>query len=143
MLPGDDTIEAAEHDPEWVKLLPTLIGAAGILLAFIFYMKATKLPAKIAKAFKPLYNLSFNKWYFDELYNLIGVVPAFFIGKKLWKVGDGKIIDGLGPDGVAAAIAGSSRKTSKVQTGYVYHYAFAMLVGVVVFVTAYIFLAQR
>ena len=143
VLSGDDTLGAAEHDPEWVKLLPTEIGVAGILLAFLLYMKAKKLPAKIASAFKPLYNLFFNKWYFDELYNLIGVVPAFFIGRKLWKVGDGKIIDGLGPDGIAATIANSSRKTSKMQTGYIYHYAFAMLVGVVVFVTAYIFMAQR
>ncbi len=143
VLTGNDTIEKAEHGPEWVKYLPTLIGLAGISLAYFFYMKATKLPGKIAAAFKPLYNLSFNKWYFDELYNLIGVIPAFFIGKKLWKIGDGKIIDGLGPDGVAAMIARSSRGTSKVQTGYVYHYAFAMLVGVVLFITAYIFLAQR
>ena len=143
VLSGNDTIAQAEHDPEWVKLLPTLIGLGGISLAFIFYMKVTDLPAKIASAVKPLYNLSFNKWYFDELYNLIGVRPSFFIGKKLWKVGDGKIIDGLGPDGIAATIARSSRETSKLQTGYVYHYAFAMLVGVVVFITAYIFIAQR
>jgi NADH-quinone oxidoreductase subunit L len=119
------------------------MGAGGILLAFILYIQATGLPSKIASTFKPLYKLSLNKWYFDELYNAIGVVPAFFIGKKLWKVGDGKIIDGLGPDGVAATVASSSRGTSKLQTGYVYHYAFAMLVGVVVFVTAYIFIAQR
>ena len=141
--PEHDSIAEAHHVAEWVKLLPTLIGAAGILLAFLFYMKATGVPAKIAAAFKGVYNLLYNKWYFDELYNKIAVLPAFFIGYKLWKVGDGKIIDGLGPDGIAAAIAGTSRETSKVQTGYVYHYAFAMLVGVVVFVTAYIFMAQR
>ena len=115
----------------------------GILLAFVFYMKATKLPGKIASAFKPIHSLLFNKWYFDELYHAIGVVPAFFLGKKLWKIGDGKIIDGLGPDGIAATVARSSRGTSKLQTGYVYHYAFAMLVGVVVFITAYIFMVQR
>jgi NADH-quinone oxidoreductase subunit L len=143
VLSGNDTVGEAEHDPEWVKSLPTLIGLGGILLAFIFYMKMTKLPGKIASAFRPLYNLSFNKWYFDELYNLIGVIPAFFVGKKLWKIGDGKIIDGLGPDGIAATIARSSRGASKLETGYVYHYAFAMLVGVVIFITAYIFMAQR
>jgi len=142
-LTGNDTVAEAEHDPEWVKYLPTLVGVTGILLAFIFYIKATNIPAKIAAAFKPIYNLFLNKWYFDELYHAIGVVPAFFIGKKLWKVGDGKIIDGLGPDGIAATVARSARGTSKLQTGYVYHYAFAMLVGVVVFVTAYIFIAQR
>jgi NADH-quinone oxidoreductase subunit L len=140
VLPGDDTIMAAEKDPEWVDLLPTVVGAAGILLAFIFYMKATKLPGQIARAFKPVHSLFFNKWYFDELYHAIGVIPAFFLGRKLWKVGDGKIIDGFGPDGVAATIAGTARGTSKLQTGYVYHYAFAMLAGVVIFMSAYIFL---
>ena len=143
LLPGDDSIVKAEQDPQWVKLLPTIVGVVGILLAFVFYMKATKLPGKIASAFKPIHSLLFNKWYFDELYHAIGVVPAFFLGKKLWKIGDGKIIDGLGPDGIAATVARSSRGTSKLQTGYVYHYAFAMLVGVVVFITAYIFMVQR
>ena len=142
VYPDHDTISGAHHVAGWVKLLPTGIAAAGILLAFILYMKVTNLPAKIAGAFKPLYNFLYNKWYFDELYEKIAVIPAFFIGNKLWKTGDGKIIDGLGPDGIAAAIARSSRSGSKVQTGYVYHYAFAMLVGVVIFITAYIFLAH-
>jgi NADH-quinone oxidoreductase subunit L len=140
--PDHDTVAEAHHIAEWAKQLPVVIAAAGILLAFIFYMKATGLPARIAGAFKPLHNFLYNKWYFDELYDKIGVRPAFFVGKKLWKVGDGKIIDGMGPDGIAATLAGSSRETSKFQTGYVYHYAFAMLVGVVIFITAYIFMAQ-
>jgi NADH-quinone oxidoreductase subunit L len=143
VLPADDTIIKAEHDPEWVDLLPTFMGAGGIFLAFILYILATGLPSKIASAFKPLYKLSLNKWYFDELYHYIGVVPAFFLGRKLWKVGDGKIIDGLGPNGVAATVARTARGASKMQTGYVYHYAFAMLVGVVVFITGYIYMMQK
>jgi NADH-quinone oxidoreductase subunit L len=141
--PDNDSIALAHHVVAWAKRLPTYIAVAGIVLAWLMYMKATGLPAKISRAFKPLYIFFYNKWFFDELYNNIGVIPAFFIGRKLWKTGDGKIIDGLGPDGVAAAVAGTSRGTAKIQTGYVYHYAFAMLAGVVVFVTAYIFLAQR
>ncbi|MCE9507378.1 MAG: NADH-quinone oxidoreductase subunit L [Alphaproteobacteria bacterium] len=141
--PDHDTIEHAHHVAGWVKLLPTYVAAAGILLAGIMYMWATGLPGKIAGAFKFVHGFLYHKWYFDELYDKIGIVPAFFIGNKLWKIGDGKIIDGLGPDGIAAAISGASVKTGKMQTGYVYHYAFAMLVGVVVFMTAYIFLMQR
>ncbi|MFH1157340.1 MAG: NADH-quinone oxidoreductase subunit L [Pseudomonadota bacterium] len=143
VLTGNDSILHAHHVAGWVKLLPTFIGVTGILIAWILYMKAVNLPAKIAGASGVVYDLFIHKWYFDDLYNGLVVVPAFCIGKKLWKVGDGKIIDGLGPDGIAAAIAGGARKTGRLQTGYVYHYAFAMLAGVVVFVTAYIFLTQR
>lgn len=137
--PIHDSIERARHVFQWVKLLPTLAGIGGILLAYVFYMQAKSLPAKIAGAFRGLHNFFYNKWYFDEMYDAIGVVPAFFLGNKLWKTGDGKIIDGLGPDGIASAIAHSSRAAGKMQTGYVFHYAFAMLIGVVIFVTAYIF----
>lgn len=133
----------AHHVAKWVKLLPTLVGAAGILLAYILYMQATNLPGKIVQAFKVVHSFLYHKWYFDELYHIIGVVPAFFIGDKLWKIGDGKIIDGMGPDAIAAGIASSSRGTGKIQTGYVFHYAFAMLIGVVCFITAYLFIAYR
>src|SRR3546814_697162 len=86
----------------------------------------------------PLYLFSLNKWYFDELYDRIFVRPAHAIGHGLWKGGDGAIIDGLGPDGVAATTQGASRRTSALQSGYVYHYAFAMLIGVVALITWYI-----
>jgi NADH-quinone oxidoreductase subunit L len=141
--PDNDSILHAHHVVEWVKLLPTFIAAAGILLAYVMYMKATALPSKTARAFKALHNFFYHKWYFDELYEKIGILPAFFIGKTLWKTGDEKIIDGLGPDGIAAAVSGTSVQAGKIQTGYVYHYAFAMLTGVVAFITAYIFLVQR
>jgi NADH-quinone oxidoreductase subunit L len=136
VLDGNDTIAAAHHVPQWVKLLPIAMGVTGILLALLFYIKARHLPAVVAGAFSTVHNFFYRKWYFDELYHAIGVVPAFFLGKKLWKVGDGKIIDGLGPDGIAARISSSAKKAGKIQTGYVYHYAFAMLIGVVVIVTS-------
>ncbi len=143
VLKGDNVISMAEHIPSWAGHAPAVVGVTGILVAFWLYMKATKVPGKIVKAFKPVHSLLFNKWYFDEIYHALGVVPAFVVGRILWKTGDGKIIDGLGPDGVARVVAKGSRETSKVETGYVYHYAFAMLLGVVAFITAYIFCVQR
>jgi NADH-quinone oxidoreductase subunit L len=139
VLPQDDSIQAAHHVEHWVKILPVEIGVAGILLAWLFYMRARHLPAIMAGTFSWLHNFLYRKWYFDELYERIGVIPAFFLGRKLWKTGDGAIIDGLGPDGVAAAISEAATDASRVQTGYVYNYAFAMLIGVVVFTTWYLF----
>jgi NADH-quinone oxidoreductase subunit L len=84
---------------------------------------------------EPLHKFLLNKWYFDELYNAIFIRPAFWIGRLFWKGGDGKIIDGFGPDGIAATTIKAARRVAALQTGYVYHYAFAILIGVVVFVT--------
>ena len=78
-----------------------------------------------------LYIFLYNKWYFDELYDFLFVRPAHALGRFLWKVGDGKIIDGLGPDGIAARVLDATRGAVRLQSGYVYHYAFAMLIGVV------------
>jgi NADH-quinone oxidoreductase subunit L len=82
-----------------------------------------------------LYKFLYNKWYFDELYDFLFVQPALKLGRFLWKVGDGKIIDGLGPDGIAARVTDATREAVKLQSGYVYQYAFAMLLGVVTLVT--------
>jgi NADH-quinone oxidoreductase subunit L len=143
VMPDTDILEQAEHVAPWAAHLPTEVGLAGILLAYLFYVRRRYWPAAIAGCFSRIHTLLYNKWYFDELYNLIGVIPAFFIGKKLWKVGDGKIIDGLGPDGFAATVNASAEGAGEVQSGYVYHYAFSMLIGVVVIVTTYIFYAYR
>ena len=86
----------------------------------------------------PLYLFLYNKWYFDELYDFLFVRPAKWLGHFLWKVGDGKIIDGLGPDGVSAGIVDWTRQVVRLQTGYVYHYAFAMLIGVAILATWFI-----
>ena len=82
-----------------------------------------------------LYKFLYNKWYFDELYDFVFVRSAFRLGRFLWKVGDGKIIDGLGPDGIAARVLDATRGAVRLQSGYVYHYAFVMLIGVVALVT--------
>ncbi len=127
----------AHHVPLWVKLSPLVMGVTGIAMAYWMYMASPGMPATLARRFKPLYEFSFNKWYFDELYDRIFVKPAFRLGFGLWKSGDGAVIDGVGPDGIAAVTRQLARRASWLQSGYVYHYAFAMLIGVVVLVTWY------
>ncbi|TXH34673.1 MAG: NADH-quinone oxidoreductase subunit L [Rhodospirillaceae bacterium] len=136
--PENEILHQAHEVPGWVKILPLIMGVVGIAWAFLFYMKRTDLPAKLASALGGLYAFVFNKWYFDELYDLIFVRAAKVLGFGLWKGGDGAVIDGLGPDGVASVTQVLSRRVAKLQTGYVYHYAFAMLIGVVALVTWYL-----
>jgi NADH-quinone oxidoreductase subunit L len=81
-----------------------------------------------------------NKWYFDEIYEFFIVKPVKSLGRKLWIVGDGKIIDGFGPDGVGKAILVVTRRAVKFQSGYLYHYAFVMLIGLVTLITYLMFL---
>ena len=138
VLEGNDTIEGAHHVALWVKLLPLAMAVSGIALAWVMYIRNPDLPARLASALRPLYLFSFNKWYFDELYDRIFVRPCMYLGRGLWKSGDGAIIDGIGPDGIAAATRDLAGRISKLQTGYLYHYAFAMLIGVVVLVSWYI-----
>ncbi|SMF25142.1 NADH dehydrogenase subunit L [Tistlia consotensis] len=136
-----DVLEAAHHIPEWAKVLPMVMTLAGIGLAWLMYVRSPELAPKAAAAFRPLYLFSFRKWYFDELYDRIFVQPALYLGRGFWTTGDGAVIDGLGPDGVAAATRDIAQRASRLQSGYLYHYAFAMLIGVVVLVTWYIFSA--
>jgi NADH-quinone oxidoreductase subunit L len=139
VLSGHDALEVGHHAPFLVKILPTILGLAGIALAYLFYVKRPDLPRVYAERFKVLYLLSFNKWYFDEIYDALFVRPALAIGRGLWKGGDGAIIDGLGPDGLAAATLALARRAGRLQSGYVYHYAFAMLIGLVAIVTWYLY----
>ena len=138
LLEGNDSIEAAHHVPAWVKFLPLGIALSGIALAYLLYMARPDLPGAIAARLRPLYLFLLNKWYFDELFDAIFVQPARYLGRGFWKAGDGALIDGVGPDGVAAATRTLSRRVSRLQSGYVYHYAFAMLIGVVALVTWYL-----
>jgi NADH-quinone oxidoreductase subunit L len=135
VLPDHDTLEGAHHAPLLVKLAPTIAGVLGIALAYYAYMFRPALPAMVAARFRGLYLFLLNKWYFDELYDRIFVRPAFYLGYGLWKGGDGKVIDGLGPDGLAAITQALARRISRLQTGYLYHYAFAILIGVVAIVS--------
>jgi NADH-quinone oxidoreductase subunit L len=132
-------LHAMHEGPEWVGLLPTVVGLGGIALAYVLYMLLPGVPAKLAAAMPGLYRFLLNKWYFDELYDVIFVRPAKWLGRVLWKKGDGMVIDGLGPDGVSARVLDLTQAVVRLQTGYVYHYAFAMLIGVAALVTWYMF----
>ena len=111
----------------------------GFLLAGLFYIRNTSLPQKLAAMNWPLYQFLLNKWYFDELYWLVFTRPAMWLGRFLWKKGDGFVIDGMGPDGVSARVIDVTRGVVRLQTGYVYHYAFAMLIGVAALVSWFTF----
>ncbi|MCH8685346.1 NADH-quinone oxidoreductase subunit L [Pedomonas mirosovicensis] len=116
--------------PAWVPWSPSVAMLLGFLLALNSYVINTHIPAAFARTFKGLYIFLYRKWFFDELYNLVFVRPAQWLGRVLWKKGDGAIIDGLGPDGISAAVATVAVKSRRIQTGYVFTYAFAMLIGV-------------
>ena len=121
----------------WVKALPIVVALGGIMVAWVFYIRNPGLPGMAAARFAGLYSLLLNKWYFDEFYDRVLVDPAKRLGRGLWLGGDGSLIDGVGPDGIAAATIALARRAGRLQSGYVYHYAFAMLVGVAVLVTLY------
>ena len=121
-----------------VGLAPTVVMALGFVVALYFYVLKPGTAQALARTFPRLYRFLLNKWYFDELYDFLFVRPAFALGRMFWKGGDGAIIDGLGPDGVAARVADGARLAVRLQTGYVYHYAFAMLIGVAAVVTYFI-----
>lgn len=135
VLKANNTIAAAHHVPSWVGYLPIVVALAGIGLAWVFYIKRTDLPAKIMSGAGPLYRFLLNKWYFDELYDLLFVRTAKLLGKHLWLFWDTKIVDGLGPNGMAWLSDRIGRQNSKLHTGYVYHYAFAILIGVVAIIS--------
>ncbi len=139
VLPGHDALQDAHHAPLWVIALPIVVALAGIALAYWFYMVRPGIPGALAGRFGAVYRFLLNKWYFDELYDWLFVRPAHRIGRGLWKEGDGMLIDGLGPDGLSAVARTLARRASMLQSGYVYHYAFAMLVGVAAFVTWYLY----
>ena len=124
--------------PSWVGLAPTIAMSGGFLVSLYVYVLKPGTAQKLAATFPRLYDFLLNKWYFDELYDAIFVRPAFAIGRLFWKGGDGAIIDGLGPDGVAARVADGARIAVRLQTGYVYHYAFAMLIGVAAVATWFV-----
>ncbi len=121
--------------PVWVELAPLTVTIIGFLIAYYYYILHPDLPKKLADRRGMLYLFLYHKWYFDELYDVLFVRPAMRLGRFLWKRGDGTIIDGLGPDGISARVLDAARGAVRLQTGYVYHYALAMLLGVVALAT--------
>ncbi|QAY94461.1 NADH-quinone oxidoreductase subunit L [Methylovirgula ligni] len=136
--PANHILEAMEHVPPLVSLAPTLMMVGGFFVALYVYILAPGTAQKWADALPGLYRFLLNKWYFDELYDRIFVKPAFWLGNLFWKGGDQNIIDRLGPDGVAARVVDVTKSVVRLQTGYLYHYAFAMLIGVAALITYYL-----
>ncbi|NQX80014.1 MAG: NADH-quinone oxidoreductase subunit L [Hyphomicrobiaceae bacterium] len=123
----------------WVSWMPFVAMLSGAWFAWLYYIRVPSLPAITVKVFKPLYLFFLNKWYFDELYCWIFVRPIRWLGRFLWKIGDGIIIDGLGPNGTAARVLDITNTVVKIQSGFVYHYAFVMMIGVAVITTYFMF----
>jgi len=134
-LPDNHILHEIEEVPMWVHLSPFVAMVAGFLVAYQFYIRNPRAPKELAEHHRGLYAFLLNKWYFDELYDFLFVRTAKWLGTTLWKKGDGAIIDGLGPDGVSARVVDVTNRVVKLQTGYLYHYAFAMLIGVAALVT--------
>jgi NADH-quinone oxidoreductase subunit L len=128
-------MEEMHHVPYGIALLPTVMMALGFLIAWHCYIRRPELPTELARQHEPLYKFLLNKWYIDELYDVLFVRPTLWLARLLWKEGDGRIIDGLGPDGISARVLDVTRNVVRMQTGYLYHYAFAMLIGVAALVT--------
>jgi len=120
---------STEHPPTWFLLLTPCLVLISIPIAYYLFVKNKELPNQIANMNKPLYNFLINKWYFDELYEVIFIKPSKKIGLFLWKFCDGKLIDGFGPDGISSFIKKCSIKANKFQSGFIYQYAFIMLLG--------------
>jgi len=135
--PHNHVMHDMHEVPGWVVALPAVVGLSGIALAYIIYMGMPALPAQLAERFGGVYRFLLNKWYFDELYDRIFVRPTMALARGLWQVGDATIIDGI-PNGVASLTAQGAGRVVKVQTGSIAHYAFAMLIGVVVLVSLYL-----
>ncbi len=133
--PDNTTIHDAHDVPKWVKVSPFIAMFLGFALAWKFYIASPELPGKLATQQRPLYLFLLNKWYFDELYDLIFVRPAKWLGAFLWKRGDGQVIDGS-INGIAMGLIPMlTRLAGRAQSGYIFHYAFAMVLGIVALVT--------
>jgi NADH-quinone oxidoreductase subunit L len=136
---GSLVVHEHHHVPLWVVLAPSVAMALGFAVAWYFYITNPLVPFGLAKRFRGAHQFLLNAWYFDALYDGLFVRPALRLGRFLWKTGDGTIIDGIGPDGVAARVIDIANRAIRLQTGYIYHYAFVMLIGVALLITYFLF----
>jgi len=135
--PNNHIMHDMHQIPEWVYWAPFFAMASGFGLSWLYYIGAPWLPEATARTFKPVYLFLLNKWYFDELYDWLFVKPTMALGRFLWKSGDETVIDGT-IDGTARGVQWTTGRTVKLQTGYIYHYAFAMLIGVAAILTFFL-----
>ncbi|GGH57169.1 NADH-quinone oxidoreductase subunit L [Frigidibacter albus] len=133
--PDNHVMEDAHHSPVWVKVSPFVAMVIGLATAWLFYIRDPSLPGRLAALQPALYRFLLNKWYFDEIYEVLFVRPAKWLGRFLWKRGDGDVIDGS-INGVALGIIPFfTRLSARAQSGYLFHYAFAMVIGIAVLIT--------
>jgi len=133
--PGNDVLNEAHYVPTWVKFSPFVAMILGFVTALWFYILDPSVPGRLAQNQRHLYQFLLNKWYFDEIYDFLFVRPARALGRLLWKGGDGSVIDG-GINGLAMGIIPFfTRLAGRAQSGYIFHYAFAMVLGIVALVT--------
>jgi NADH-quinone oxidoreductase subunit L len=128
---AEDEHHGGHHPPTWVLWTPLFVTVTGFALAWFLYIRHEGFGARLAARRGPLHSFLLNKWYFDEIYNFVFVRGAAALGDIFWKVGDRRIIDGFGPNGFAASAMAAARRLSRAQSGFLYHYAFVMLIGVV------------
>ncbi len=136
---GAAVLDAIHSVPKWVVYTPTVMMLLGWGVSAYFYLLRPDIPVELARQQDLLYRFLLNKWYFDEIYDFIFVRPVLWAGRLLWKFGDGYVIDGFGPDGVSARVMDVTRNVVRLQTGYLYHYAFAMLLGAAALITWFMF----
>ena len=134
-LPENVIVDEFHEVPKWVKFSPLIVMLIGLALAYWFYVRNPKAPVQTAEDHPALYRFLVHKWYFDELYDRIFVRPAMWLGRVLWKRGDERGIDRFGPDGLASRVMDVARGAQRIQSGFLYHYAFAMLIGIAMVVT--------
>ncbi|MBX5183823.1 NADH-quinone oxidoreductase subunit L [Rhizobium sp. NZLR3b] len=131
----NELVEQFHHVPALVGLSPFIAMLLGFVLAWYMYIRSPQTPRTLARQHRILYQFLLNKWYFDELYDFLFVRTAKALGRFLWKKGDVGVIDTYGPNGVAARVVAVTDRVVRLQTGYLYHYAFAMLIGIAALVT--------
>ncbi|WP_171136550.1 NADH-quinone oxidoreductase subunit L [Ruegeria sp. HKCCC1038] len=135
MAPDNTVLDDAHAVPKWVKVSPFVAMLLGFVVAYWFYIVNTSLPARLAANQRPLYLFLLNKWYFDEIYDAIFVKPTVAIGRFFWKRGDGNTIDGF-LNGIAMGVVPFfTRLAGKAQTGYIFTYAFWMVLGIAALIT--------
>ncbi|OYV38378.1 MAG: NADH-quinone oxidoreductase subunit L [Acidocella sp. 20-61-6] len=137
VVPGNSVMSSLDATPGWVATAPLAAGVAGILLAVIFYILMPALPAALSQRFSGLYRFLLNKWYFDEVYDALLVKPTLRLAKFAWRFGDEQVIDGV-PNGLATLTADASTQTVKLQTGSIALYAFIMLIGLLGFLSIFL-----
>jgi NADH-quinone oxidoreductase subunit L len=129
-LAFDEHLMHAMHEvPVWVKWSATIVMVTGFLIALWAYVLDRTVPARFTAQFSVLYDFLLRKWYFDELYHVLFVVPAFWLGRFFWKRGDQGTIDRFGPNGIAHVVSRSGAIARAAQSGYLYTYALVMLLG--------------